>query len=170
MSAYLKGLITVSVITGIITALAPESKDGGLKKYIKYITSLILLVVLISPLVPVFTNIDSFGEQITNAAKNLTGADSEGSDGSITTSTELILRESVRNIKREVSEITEGKFGIPKENIDVDIQCDSSDIENIVIKKIKISIRGGSGNQAQVFLIEEYMREIFSCECNAAYA
>lgn len=170
MNIYIKGLITASVITGIITALAPESKDGGLKKYIKYITSLLLLIALISPVVPILTDIDSFSEKIMEQAKSLTEPDESGDTDEISRSNDLILKQSIENIQNGICGVIEQKFKVAKENINAEIQCETSDITNIIINKIKITITGESSSDIKAFLIEEYIREYFSCECDVIFS
>lgn len=165
MSVYIKGLVTASVIAGIIMALAPESKDGGLKKYIKYITSLLLLIALISPLVPIFTDIESFSEKILEETKNLTQSQASEYESDISRSNELILNKSIENIKDGIAGVIEQKFGVPKNSVEVDLECDTSDISNIIINKITIEIAGQSVSQMRAFLIEEYIKEYFSCDC-----
>ncbi len=54
MKSLLLSVMTVSLCGGAVGLLAPEDRDGSLKKQIRFVTALILCAVLFSPLLSVF--------------------------------------------------------------------------------------------------------------------
>ncbi len=62
MSGYLFALLVLSLSVSIIGILSPEGKSGGISRYIKLLSSLLLLTLLVSPLPRLLSAIRSWQE------------------------------------------------------------------------------------------------------------
>jgi len=164
MEMYIKGLLAASVVSGIILALAPESASG-IKKYVKNIVSLALLCVLISPIVPILSDVESFGEKITESTQILTEPHEVQFDGNTDKSNELILNQSVRNIKKEITNMVKQAFKIGADDIEITLTLIDEDIRNIIISRIDMTILGENANDVTAAFVTEYIKKYFLCEC-----
>ena len=152
-------------MTGIVLALAPESASG-MKKYLKNIVSLVLLCVLIMPIVPVITNVESLGQTIEENAARMTEAREISLSGEARDrSNELILNQNVRNINREIAVLINQTFKIKTDDIEITLTLNDDDITNIIISRIDIIIRGENANAVTAALVCEYVKKYFTCEC-----
>ncbi len=63
MNGYIITLLVISFVGGIINSILP---DGGLKKYVKYIISLVCVISLVSPLTSIALNAASIKDGVTS--------------------------------------------------------------------------------------------------------
>lgn len=145
---YCYSLTTIALAVTVIMLMAPE--NTRIIKYVRWITSLCVILVLIVPIL-------NFSGEITfNNFKN-------GQTASVKENVqELIINEFKAEISDIVCELINDKFNINSSDINIDLNAE--DIENISINKISLNL-----NTKSRFLksdVEKYLKEKFLCEIN----
>ena len=145
---YYYSLTTIALAVTVIMLMAPE--NTRIIKYVRWITSLCVILVLIVPIL-------NFSGEITfNNFKN-------GQTASVKENgQELIINEFKAEISDIVCELINDKFNINSSDINIDLNAE--DIENISINKISLNL-----NVKSRFLksdVEKYLKEKFLCEIN----
>lgn len=139
----------ISIIAGVVNILSPES--GSIKKNISFAVSLCVVAALFIPLKGV----------VCDLPKLLRNYNSEEVTGKpdYTASDNLIIQAASDKIKETVSKAIVSKFGL--KNFDVDIELDTSDIENIKINKIIVSLK--NKNKYMISDIKNYVHSFMQC-------
>ncbi len=149
---YIFSLMIISVSCGAVSMLAPEGSQ--LKNYIKFLISLIITVVILSPLsslmgiLPELTavdiNIDFFNKDI----KTISSVDK-------------IVEETCNLLKEEVKDEIGRKLSVAP--IDIEFQCTYGEDEKVIIEKIIVIY--DTNNSFLFSDTEKLISELFMKEC-----
>lgn len=121
---YIFSLMIVSVCCGVVSILTPD--NSSINKYVQFILSLIVTVILLSPISSV---LKVFPELIDNGINiDITDDQIEAFDY-----VDPLITQTLDIISEELKIQIKSKFGVEPE--DVLVYCDSDDIENIIINK-----------------------------------
>ncbi|NLK39193.1 MAG: hypothetical protein GX303_02935 [Clostridiales bacterium] len=155
---YLSSLVIVAAVAGLLSAFSPVS--GTMKKYINYAIALAVVIVLLSPLKSLLNVISSLD--------NLIILESETRDKSYDEEREKtdkwILEKSQDTIKEGIKILLYDRFGIPEEEVEVELELDRSDPKAVVIEKLRIQLTGYS-MWKDSREIESYITSLVGCEC-----
>ena len=141
IKSYISMLITVSISAGIINIIAP---DGNIKKYVKYVISLSVVIILLLP----------FKDLIYTLPKSYVIHSEE--IAVMKSTEEIIIERSIDKIKTDIADIISKRFMITVDNIEIIYNAD--DYENVTIEKIIIYTNHFASD------IEHYLNNMMYCE------
>ena len=135
-------LIAVSVSAGAINVIAP---DSNMKKYIKYLISLSIVIILLLP----FKDLTFMLPKILNSY--------ETPEAAVSTSAEdLIVVYSIAEIKDNIESLISERFNIKADEVIIEYNAD--DYENVTIDKITVYSNYFGED------IQKYLGNIMYCE------
>ena len=149
---YIFSLMIVSVCCGVAGMLVPD--NSSVNRYVQFIISLIVTVMILTPVssvIGVLPELIDMGGELSLFAE----------DVETMSHADRIIAETVENISLEVREKLIDKFSV--EPADIEIECDSSDIENVKIDKITVIYR--DNNKFLMSDTIKYISELFYDEC-----
>lgn len=153
MNGYFITLLVVSFVGGIINSILPS---GGLKKYVKYIISLVCVITLVSPLTSIVLNATSIKDGIINFVDNTIIKDK------IEISNSLILNTSAEKIGDGIKDTIIDKYGFEEKEVIVDVLFNDENKSSITIEKIEIYLTG-KASWSDCTKIEEYLKSLTGC-------
>lgn len=151
LKSYISTLIIVSVAAGAINVMAP---DGNIKKYIKYLISLSVVIILLLP----FKNLIYTLPKILESYE-IKFAEEEMSV--LKSAEELIIDQSVYEIKKNINAVILNRFMIKIEVGDITIDYNADDYENVELNKITVY---SDCNDLIARDIERYLTNMMYCE------
>ncbi len=152
MSAYMRAVLVCAAVTSIASILTPE--DRPTSKYIKYISGLISLSVIISPLTSFLKSPITMPE---HDMGEISGGEYEYDfNGTVLSNAEKIVAET---IKRDMS----ADFRFTEENTDVKVELTKIASGDIRIKRV-IIILTGYGSWYSKDQIREYINEKYDVD------
>lgn len=135
----------ISVASGCINVFSP---DGRMKKYVKYIVSLVVIASLLRPISYIFTQIPSYLDSVENITEQSQNTnDSSGMENAV--------EEGIKNVLMQ-------KFSLKNDSFNVHAELKKSENSNLV-EKIEIRIK----DRESFYLCEEiklYLKSTFGCE------
>ena len=155
MSAYMTAVIVCASVTALAGIIMPS--DSTSSKYIKYISGLVTLCVMATPLFELFD-----------------GGKIELPDFSIETNQyEFDIRESIieraeSSLSASVVDDIAAAFNIARGSIDASVALDSSDFDDVKIASVTVTLRGGAV-WTDAESLTEYIVESYDCEVNISY-
>lgn len=158
LKGYLMSLILVSVVASVVDMLSPN--NGGIKKNLKLVVSLVALVLLLSPFTKFFSYIasaDSAEEFI-----DFLGVESAEYDAYANNTKNYIISGSVEQIKLGIKQQLLLKFSIPSDECEIFIsviQTESGPIIDLVHAKLS-----GKSMWKDPVEIENYFSELLDCK------
>ena len=123
MYAYIKGVIVIGAVSSLILTAIPPGRE---KRYVKYISQLAVLLVLLAPLSGIIDFVSSLRTEIPVQAEKESLAEDN------------VIAGSAENISRYIAENCAEKFSLDPVNIKVHLILDESDTENVKIEEIQI--------------------------------
>ncbi len=156
MKAYLTSIMAVSIVSALVSLLVPDGNAS--KKYLKFVMGIISLLVVVEPLCGLSLSLERANLTLPEQA---TEEISENYVELILKNTETLLEESIKN------ELFE-KYGLSEKYAEVDVLLDSSDISDIKIAQIIITLKS-YGVWHDAVAIEKYFADKYGCEVKIAY-
>ena len=154
--------ILVSAVIEFVSDFLPIKESGSARKYLRYITSLIIAISIIIPVWEFFAS-ESAGlpdkaalSKAVSAEFNLPGyiyvtesgvyeANESGEKkGDSELFLDLYIKECVKNISDSVKELLADKLSLGKEDVCVDISLDLTNYEAIEIISIRLRLYGAN--------------------------
>lgn len=127
--SYIYSLATVATAAGIVTALAPDG--GQLKKYVKYVASLCVLVMLALPAQNMIAALsDGVGEVVAALGSDYSAGETAGD------ADELVLAQTKANIEKTLALLLSAKLDCDEESVSVKVTLDTSDKKAVKINKV----------------------------------
>lgn len=155
MNSYINTILSVSVVGGIINSIAPTKSN--FKKYISYIVGLVCVLCLISPLSTFILNTQGLKESINNFTNNIFIRDE------IENANSLIVNTSKDHICNGIKQTLLDKYGFDENEILVELDIDTSNIEAIKIDCVNITLTG-KASWSDAKRIEEYLNNLIGTE------
>lgn len=146
MREWFYSLMLVSVFSGALSLLSPE-KTG---KTVRYLCSLCLVGVLLSPLSSLLTAEVKINFSVSN--------------DSFESGESLLIEETGERIKEEVAAQISKKYGISADVFSVELTLGKSDLSNITVDGVTV-ISSDRGILHHRYEIEEYVSEAMLCGC-----
>ena len=156
MSAYMSAVIAVAAVTALVGMISPG--DGAVKRYIKYISGLVMLSVIATPLIDALTSPIELPEF--------------SQSGGIETYEYNIREEIIKRAEQSLSDTVKDDlirvFRINNDDIAVIVSLDSTDFDNIKIDSVTVTLRS-YGAWTDTESIENYISENYDCEAQIRY-
>ncbi len=144
-SELVRGFCIIAVSGGLLLIMSPE---GNLKKYVKFVLSLCMVCALLSAF---FT----FSE---NAEGVFSEIEAEAQDSAVKTESELrlgIAKQAKKNMESELASLLSAHLGVPKSDIYVVAEIDTTDLSAVEITKINVFLADISAEAAA----KDYLRQ-----------
>lgn len=147
IKSYISTLIIVSITTGAINILAP---DGSIKKYIKYLISLTIVIILLLPFKDLIYTIPKMLESYQ--------VEFDESDLNLMVSNEnLMINYTLQEIKNNIKELLSNRFMIKIDDIEIEYSINESvDITKIIVYS--------DCNDLFASDIRKYLSDVMYCE------
>ena len=157
LNGWLYSVFAVSLAAGIAEIFAPV---GATKKYVKYIVSLVTLIVIITPAVRAFSGIPQLLDGLQVLA--------DGGESSVYTSTyddhsDLLIKAGKEGIESKLEQYICERFLLAAYGVSVITEIDATDEADIKITEIEIRLSEQPGIYG-TDRITEYVKEITGCE------
>ena len=151
MTEYIVSVITAGAVGTLLAMILP--KESGSAGYVRYISQLVVLLVIIAPL----GNISRFVSSI-NISPPVYEETAETDSGE-----KAVISKSAENISQYITEVCGSKFGFETESIRVRLVLDETDPENVIIEEIQIFTSEKSSEEkarAKKYFEEYLMTEV----------
>ena len=156
MSAYMTAVIVCASVTALVGIIMPG--DGATARYIKYISGLVMLCVIASPL------FELLGEGTLRLPDI---------DAFETYTYEFDIRESI--IERTESSLSvtladdiADAFMIDRGDIDASVMLDAGSYDDVKIASVTVTLRGRAV-WTDAFALTEYIKNTYNCEAGIRY-
>lgn len=147
MSAYLSAVLACAAVTALTRILAPT--DEKTAKYIKYISGLVSLSIIVAPVISALRSPVSFPE----ISGQITISDEYEYDMN-----EAIITEAERSVSATIAAGVKERFRIAEDDISVSATLDRDDPENLQITLVTVTLTG-YGAWTDTEEIAKYIKE-----------
>ena len=164
LNGWLYSVFAISLAAGITDIFAPI---GATKKYVKYVVSLVTLIVIITPAVRAFSGIPQLLDGLQSLA--------DGGENSVYTAAydntaNALIKAGKEGIESKLRRYICERFLLSEDGVSVITEIDASDESDIKITEIEVRLSERSGIYG-TDRIAEYVKEITGCETvQAVYA
>lgn len=155
MKSYIYSLLIMSFIAGIINSYAENLNKT--QKYINYFMSIIMIILMISPLTSIISNTEKIKENLNFIIEEIT------ENESIQGTNEIIINSGKEAIIKGIKNILIENYGFNEKEIQIKLEADSSNIEAIKISKITV-ILTGKASWSDVDKVKEYLSKNIGAE------
>ncbi|MBO5845829.1 MAG: hypothetical protein J6Q77_04205 [Clostridia bacterium] len=163
MSKYIITLISLSVFSGVIHMLVPESSGDRLRGQIKLVTALCVLCIAIAPLAGLLKDIG--GSDFDFFSKYTDKEDLEMQYEDIFK--DSVGRYTAQDVARRSEELVCEKFGLDEE--DLSIRASVSELEGrLSVDSATVMLYSGA-IMTDPREIAEYLESLLECECEIVY-
>lgn len=153
MSAYMSAVLACAAVTALANILTPT--DGATSKYIKYISGLVSLSVIITPLLSALRSPVPFPEISGDVSGDLSSYEYDIDS--------VIIADAEHTLSETIKDDLSGAFRIRDEDISVTVELDREDQGDIRIKSVTVTLTG-YGSWADTESITEYIKDNFEKE------
>ena len=155
IKSYLNTILTVSLVGGIINALAPNG--SGIKKYVGYIISLACILTIISPLSSVVSTTSSLKESVSSFVDKIFVSDD------INNANDLIINSGKESVENGIKEAIITKYGFDNNDVIVELILNQEEIDQIKIKSVLVTLTG-KASWSDAKPIKEYLNNLIGTE------
>ena len=156
MKAYLMSILGASLIAGIVESALPE---GGFKKAMRTLTSLLLLCVILSPAREVTLSDDDLWEWL----EGLAGEEEELYESYESIQNEGLLSMGQKHVEEGLAALLGERFGVDPQSLGVSVVCEGRG-ESIRVVQVEIELYG-KAIFCDPHAIEALVGELLDCEC-----
>lgn len=175
VGSWLLTMFSVSAMVGVIEIFSP---DGKIKKYILYTVSIVIMVVLISPLAGILQGLPDFINTISlisdegMSGENPTKDNSDFEEESTLSDAEMRLIKSGKHaIEKHAQTLISTKFHISESSVFVVAELEIGDVRNIILLNLHINIDASDvyvkGEKKTLFdaedAIQKYVSDYYGC-------
>ena len=155
------------LLAGIVSSAAPDKRNGG--GAVKYICSVAVLFVMLSPVMAFLSSAERTSDMITNFFSGMigeVGAASDGGDGF----DELRSSSAAAAVSESIGKAVAAKFGLAREAVSVSLTLDMSDVSAVQIVRadIVISEDDRTGDGRDVSEIGKFASELIGSPCTVS--
>lgn len=152
MFGYVRNIIIVGVVSSLaVIALPKNAQKSG--KYVRLLGSLAVLAVILSPLKDmseIFSAVKEKAREVSGTVDLTEEVPGENA----------VIGKTAENISSYIIKTCGEKFEIDTANVRVNLMLDESDVENVIIKEIKIYTK--EHDRDVLDDAEKYFSELFS--------
>ena len=150
MNGYVLTILVVSFIGGIFNTLIP---DGSIKKYVKYVVSLVCVISLVSPITALVLNATNIKSNISNYFDKIIV------DEKINATNSLILSTTKEKISEGIKKTTIEKYKFDENEVFVSVEFNEENSSAISIKEICVILTGKS-SWTDCEAVEKYLNNL----------
>lgn len=158
MNGYLKAIVILAVISGIIKAFLSEHSTGT-KKYVNYLIGLVMVTVIILPFKDFTYKVSSIKEQFSGFI------DSFDFENAINDSNSVIVNTTKEKVCKGLKDALISKFGFDERDIFIDVIIDDTEISAIKITGVNI-ILTNKASWSNVDSVKAYMENLIGVSTN----
>ena len=158
MTGYLRSVVILSIISGIIKAFFNDSSSNT-KKYVNFLIGLIMVAVIISPLKDLRAKLNYAKDYINDFTNGIFTNDA------IDKSNYIIIKSSKEKICEGIKEAVISKYNFDTRDIYVDIVMDTSEISAIKITGVNI-ILTNRASWSNVDEVKKYTENLVGVRVN----
>ena len=158
MNGYLKAIVILAVLSGIIKAFISDN-NSGTKKYINYLIGLIMVTVILLPFKNFTYQIGNIKEQISDF---INGYDFENA---INNSNFVIVNTTKEKVCEGLKEALISKFNFDERDVFIELTIDDTDISAIKITGVNI-ILTNKASWSNVDAVKSYMENLVGVNTN----
>lgn len=156
MNAFLKSILILAVISGIINSLVSQA---SIKKYINYLIGLIMALIILTPLFNILSTFGKVTEYIDDFYHSIrTEEILEGSNS-------IIVNTSEEKVCSGIKDMIISKFGFDKTDVYVSLECNTSNISSIKITAVNI-ILTNKASWSDTSAVKAYLDKTIGCKIN----
>ena len=160
---YIYSVAVVSAVGGMTCAFMPFGCEKT-EKFVRYVLSLVVLLMLVSPLLSFFGTSDFFSE---DELKKVTDQLVREYESKSSDTRNFIISDGINNVERRIGEAVARRYSVPAEDIEVDAETyDDGEIVHITNIKIILGIGAFSLDTVDV---SEYVSELCGCDCEVSF-
>lgn len=152
MNGYIYGILTASVVGGIISTLV-SNLNNGLKKYVNYTVALVCAIVMLLPLSNIIGNTGKIKDSISDFFNEILYNDE------LEESNSLIINTGTEAVVNGIKNLIIDKFNLDEKEVLVSLEIDESNIQAIEITKINV-ILTGRASWSDVDTVKGYLEGI----------
>jgi len=156
MSGYVRAIIILSVLSGIIKALLSEGKT---KKYVNYLIGLIMVTVIVLPFKSFITEIDIYKEKIYNFMNDISFQEKIDSSNSI------IVNTTKDKVCRGIKDALITKFNFDERDVFIELIIDDSELSSIKITGVNITLTN-KASWSNVDSVKAYIENLIGVNTN----
>lgn len=156
MNSFLKSILTLSVIAGISSSIISSTL---IKKYVNYFISLIMVLIIISPLFNFLSSLDNIKEYVEDFKHSIR------TEEILSSSNELIVSSTEKSVCDGIKELILTKFGFDENDVYVSLECDKSNISSIKIKAVNITLTN-KASWSDTDAVKDYLDKMIGCKIN----
>ena len=156
------------LLAGIVSAAAPDKKNGG--GAVKYICSVAVLLVMLSPVMSFLSSAERTSDMITDFFSGVIGevgaVSADGGGGF----DELRSLSAAAAVSESIGKAVAAKFGLAREAVSVSLTLDMSDVSAVQIVRadIVISEDDRTGDGRDVSEIGKFASELIGSPCTVS--
>lgn len=157
MSYFLNSILVLAIASGIVSSILCGSET--LKRYISYFLSLIMLVVLLTPLFKIFSSFDSIKEYIKDFSHSIK------TEEIIDNSNTLIVNTTSERVCKGIKDLVITKFGFDENDVYITLELDEYDISAIKIRCVNVVLTN-KASWSDTDKVKEYLDKTVGCQIN----
>lgn len=157
LNGWLYSVFAVSLAAGIADIFAPV---GSTKKYVKYVVSLVTLIVIIAPAVRAFSGITQLLDGLQTLADS---GENSAYTATYGNTSNTLIEAGKAGIESKLKQCICERFLLTDDGVSVIVEIDASEESDIKITGIEVRLSERSGIYGSD-RITEYVKEITGCE------
>ncbi len=154
MNEFFKAILIFSVISGIISSLIV---NGAVKKYVNYLISLIMVLIIISPIFNILSSINKIEEYMRDFSHSIK------TEELINSSNALIVNTSEERVCDGIKEMIISKFGFEETDVYISLDLDKTEINSIKIKAVNVVLTN-KASWSDTDRVKEYLDKTIGCK------
>ena len=160
---YIYSVAVVSAVGGAACVFMPFGNEKT-EKFVRYVLSLAVLLLLISPILIFFGSSDFFSkEEIDKVTDQLAREYESKSSGT----RDFIISDGIKNVERRIGEAVANRYSVSAEDIEVTAET-HDDGETVCIINIEITL-GISAFSLDADMVSEYVSNLCGCSCEVKF-
>ncbi len=158
MIGYLKAIVILAVLSGIIKAFISENSSGT-KKYVNYLIGLTMVIIIILPFKNFTYQIGNIKEQISDF---MNGYDF---GNAINNSNSVIVNTTKEKVCEGLKDALISKFGFDERDVFIELTIDDTEISAIKITGVNV-ILTNKASWSNVDTVKDYMGNLVGVNTN----
>ena len=158
MSGYLYSIIVLAVITGILRSVSSDMRSG-IKKYVTFLSSLVMVTVIILPFGKITMGITDLRNAISDIYEGIL------SSNHINNSNSIIIDTGKDKISEGIKEALISKFNFDKKDVYVTVNTDETHINAVKILSVDIVLTN-KASWSNVTQVKEYTENLIGVTAN----
>ena len=163
MRGYIYSIVVLSAVIGVIFSLTPKSQ--GLRKHLRFISSVCLLCVLTSPAAELVDELFSMGKDL---AGSVSQSEKELQDKYEGIFDDYLEGKYGENIGQAVKDALYDKFNIKNENCRVATEFSYSEKDGLKTPRKITVVLSGRAIYVDPLKVKDFISEVFGCEAEVA--